>query len=348
MNSITGSGFETAMFREAHEAPEAVRRLLGPGGAGQLTEAAADFRARPPRAVVTLARGSSDNAATYARYLIETRLGLLTSSAAPSVSSVYDAHPDFSGTLFLAISQSGRSPDLIAGLKAAKASGARTLAIVNDAASPLAEAADFCIDICAGPEHSVAATKTYIATNAAIAALVAQWSGDQAFIRAVAALPDTLAESWDMDWSAALEVLEPATDLYAIGRGVGFGAAQEAALKLKETCALHGEAFSAAEVRHGPMALAKDGFPVLALSQDDETRPGFRDLITTMTESGCKVLLAGFDAPGAVSLPFVPAYAAVQPILQVESFYRMAEHLSRKRGLNPDKPVGLKKVTETV
>lgn len=342
---MSGSGCTTAMFQEAGESPDAVRRLFAENDAFSVI--ADRLKAKPPRAVVTLARGSSDNAATYARYLIETRLGILTSSAAPSVSSVYDAHPDFSDTLFLAISQSGKSPDLVAGLNAAKASGAQTLALTNDATSPLAEAADMCIDICAGPEHSVAATKTFITTMAAIAGLVAHWSGDKDFLKANAALADNLERAWKADWSALIDDLKEATNLYVLGRGVGFGAAQEAALKLKETCCLHAEAFSAAEVQHGPMALAQNGFPIVVFSQDDATRSGIRDLVNTLGE-GCCISVAGFSHPLAQELPTIPAYSAVEPILMAESFYRMAEQLSRARGLNPDAPVNLKKVTETV
>lgn len=339
--------FETAMRAEAQEAPLAVRRMLEKN-TDLFASAAIKLRAYAPRVVVTLARGSSDNAATYARYLIETKLGILTSSAAPSVNSVYDAQPDLSGTAFLAISQSGRSPDLVAGLKAARTSGALTLAVTNDEDSPLAAQADICIGLCAGPERSVAATKTYLASAAALAGLVAQWGRDAAFAAAVHELPQTLERAWQADWSIAIDDLCRVRDLYVIGRGTGFGAAQEAALKLKETCTLHAEAFSAAEVRHGPMTLARDGFPVLVLSQDDETRDGIRDLVATFVENRCKVFLAGFDAPGTVSLPSIDAYPPLQPILFIQSFYRMVEQLARWRGIDPDAPSLLKKVTETV
>ncbi len=345
--NIPGGERKTAMWVEAHEASHAVRRLLEKNG--DLFAAAAErLRALAPRAVVTLARGSSDNAATYARYLIETKLGILTASAAPSVNSVYGARPDLSGTAFLAISQSGRSPDLVAGIKAAKASGALTLALTNDETSPLAAQADIRIGLCAGFEHSVAATKTYIATQAAIAALVARWGQDAEFAAATKALPELLETAWDQDWSGAVAGLCEAKDLYVIGRGIGFGAAQEVALKFKETCALHAEAFSSAEVRHGPMTLASDGFPVFVLSQDDETRPGVRDLVATLVGNRCKVFLAGFAAPGTVPLPTIEAHPALQPILFIQSFYRMAERLARRRGIDPDTPALLKKVTETV
>ena len=345
--NIPGGENKTAMWVEAHEASQAVKRLLEQND-DLFATAAERLRALAPRAVVTLARGSSDNAATYARYLIETKLGILTASAAPSVNSVYGAQPDLSGTAFLAISQSGRSPDLVAGIKAAKASGALTLALTNDETSPLAAHADIRIGLCAGPERSVAATKTYIATQAAIAGLVAKWGRDAEFAAATKTLPELLETAWKQDWSGAIAGLREANDLYVIGRGIGFGAAQEVALKFKETCALHAEAFSAAEVRHGPMTLASDGFPVLVLSQNDETRPGVRDLVTTLVGNRCKVYLAGFAAAGTSPLPTIEAHPAVQPILFIQSFYRMAEQLARRRGIDPDAPALLKKVTETV
>ena len=306
------------------------------------------MRALAPRAVVTLARGSSDNAATFAKYLIETKLGILTSSAAPSISSIYSARTELKNTLVIAISQSGRSPDLTASLDVAKRAGAFTLALVNAGKSPLAEFADVVLPLHAGPERSVAATKSCIASMTAIAQLVATWSGDLVLREELVRLPPKLEQAWQLDWSAATTRLREARDLFVVARGIGFGAAQEAALKLKETCALHAEAFSAAEVQHGPMALANKGFPVLVFSQNDETRPGIRDTVEAFAAQGVDVLLAGFENPHAVNLPSLAANPALEPILFLQSFYRMAESLSRARGLNPDQPPHLNKVTETL
>jgi len=338
---------QTLMFQEAEEASTAVARQSS-ANAGVVSAVAASLRALKPRAVVTLARGSSDNAATYAKYLIETRLGILTSSAAPSIASVYSAKADLKDTVLIATSQSGKSPDIVTTLEAAKKAGAFTIALVNVIDSPLAERADVAIPLHAGPEKSVAATKSYLATVAAIAALVAAWAEDEPLLAALQDLPALLAKAWELDWSPAVRKLIPARDLYVIGRGMGFGAAQEAALKFKETCELHAEAFSAAEVRHGPMALAKNGFPALILSQNDETRTGMQDLIDALAASGADILLSGFEDKRALNLPFVEAHPALQPILFLQSFYRMAEALSRARGLNPDHPPLLNKVTETI
>jgi glutamine---fructose-6-phosphate transaminase (isomerizing) len=335
------------MFAEAAQAPEAVRRQLQANAAriGQLAQA---LRQVPPRAVVTCARGSSDHAATFARYLIETRLGLLTSSAAPSVSSVYEAAPDLAGTVMLAISQSGASPDLLAVVRGARAAGARVVALVNAEQSPLAHLADDLIPLHAGAERSVAATKSYIASLAAIVQLVASWCGDALLANALAGAPGLLARAWEMDWSAAVPHLCAANNLYVIARGLGLAVAQEAALKLKETCGLHAEAVSAAELRHGPMALVRAGFPLLVFTQNDESRAGVVELASELGMQGADVLVAGTGVPHTTTLPTQGAHPVIEPLLFAQSFYRMANALSLARGHDPDQPPHLNKVTETV
>jgi glucosamine--fructose-6-phosphate aminotransferase (isomerizing) len=339
------------MFREAAEAPLAVSAQLR-RNRDVVAEAAAKLRELAPRAVVTCARGSSDHAATFAKYLIETRAGVLTSSAAPSVSSIYAAKADLKGTLFLAISQSGASPDLVATAEAAKGAGAYVVAMVNADESPLARAAHLAIPLCAGPETSVAATKSYIASLAAIVHLVGQWQRDDEMLAALELAPAALARAWGQDWSAAGAVLQPASGLYVVGRGLGLGAVQEAALKLKETCGLHAEAFSSAEVKHGPMALVREGFPVLLFAQNDETRAGVETLANEMAARGAMVMLASAEAQLAgtqlLRLETIAAHPAIEPMLFVQSFYAMANALSVARGRDPDRPPNLSKVTETV
>ncbi|HEY7977548.1 MAG TPA: SIS domain-containing protein [Rhizomicrobium sp.] len=338
---------QTRMFREAAEAPDAVARQLSKNHA-LVARIATKLRGKKPRAVVTGARGSSDHAATFAKYLIETRLGVITSSIGLSIGSVYEAQADFRDTLFLAVSQSGKSPDLLASVEKAKSGGAFVVALVNNDQSPLASLAHDTVPLLAGPEKSVAATKTYLTSVAAIAALVATWAGDDDLSAALAKLPEQMQAAWRMDWSEAVMRLTPARDLYTIGRGLGFGCAQEAALKLKETCGLHAEAFSSAEVHHGPMALVKSGFPVLLLSQNDETRAGMTELADSVIRTGANLLVAGFEAPGALKLPTVSAHPAIEPILMAQSFYRMVNALALARGLNPDHPPNLNKITETI
>jgi glucosamine--fructose-6-phosphate aminotransferase (isomerizing) len=337
----------TLMFREAAAAGAAVRRQQARGGR-TLAALAERLREAPPRAVVTLARGSSDNAATFARYLIERRVRVLTSSIAPSIASVYDAMPDLAGTMMLAISQSGRSPDLLAAAEAAKARGALVVALVNEEGSPLAASADFCLPLCAGAERSVAATKSFIATLAAIVSLIGGWTGDVRFQSAFEALPDLLDRAWALDWSPAVPVLAEATDLYVVGRGPGYAIAQEAALKIKETCGFHAEAFSAAEVRHGPMALVENGFPVLLLGQADRSLDGIAVLGREFGERGARLIRAGVPGVAGTGLPTIDADPLVQPILLIQSFYRLANALAVARGRDPDRPPHLAKVTETV
>jgi glucosamine--fructose-6-phosphate aminotransferase (isomerizing) len=335
------------MFEEAADASNAVRAQLQCESAA-MRALGAELRKLNPRAVITCARGSSDHAATYAKYLIETHAQVLTASAAPSVSSVYGVTQDVRGCLFIAISQSGRSPDLLASVASAKASGATVLALCNSAASPLMAAADLAIELNAGPEKSVAATKSYLASLAAIAQLVAAWQEDAQLEAALTQLPDLMDRSWALDWSAALPELESAENLYVVGRGLGLSAAQEVALKCKETCGIHAEAFSSAELRHGPFALLRKGFPALLLAQRDGTRPGIEALAVELVRRGVPVLLAGTQAAGSISLPSVEVAAELAPILLVQSAYRMIASLAVRRGLDPDRPPHLHKITETV
>jgi glucosamine--fructose-6-phosphate aminotransferase (isomerizing) len=340
------------MFREAAESASLAARQLDLNR-DVMERLGETLRARRPRAVVTLARGSSDNAATYARYLIETRLGVMTASAAPSVSSLYAARIDLEGVLCLAISQSGRSPDLLAAVAAARAAGALVVVLVNAEGSPLEALGHWVAPLRAGPELSVAATKSFILALTAVAQMVACWARDETLATGLMRLPGQLRRAWALDWSPAAERLALATNLYAIGRGVGLGVAQEAALKFKETCGLHAEAFSAAEVRHGPMALVGAGFPALLFSQGDESRPGLEALASDFAGGGAEVIIAGSSdaapaAPGILRLPMIDAHPDLEPILLAQSLYRMINALALSRGHDPDRPRSLQKVTETL
>jgi glutamine---fructose-6-phosphate transaminase (isomerizing) len=337
----------TRMFQEAASASDAVRAQLQRDAAA-IAVIGAELRRLAPRTVITCARGSSDHAATYAKYLIETRVRVLTASAAPSISSVYGVAQDLRGCLFIALSQSGRSPDLLASVAAAKAAGATILALCNSPDAPLIAAADLVIELRAGVETSVAATKSYLATLAALLRMVAAWTQDPGLASALDTLPALLDRSWALDWSAALPALESAAHLYVVGRGLGLGAAQEVALKCKETCGLHAEAFSSAELRHGPYALLGPGFPALLLAQDDATRAGVESLAAELARRGLSVMVAGAEIPGAIGLPTIDALPEIAPILLVQSAYRLIATLSVRRGFDPDRPAHLRKVTETV
>jgi glucosamine--fructose-6-phosphate aminotransferase (isomerizing) len=335
------------MFEEAASASAAVSAQLQHDAAA-IAAIGAEVRRLAPRAVITCARGSSDHAATYAKYLIETRTRVLTASAAPSISSVYGVTQDLRGCLFIAISQSGRSPDLLAAVASAKVSGATILALCNSPGAPLIAAADLVIELRAGSETSVAATKSFLATLAALASLVAAWTRDAALQAALQTLPSLMDACWALDWSSALPVLGPAANLYVIGRGLGLGAAQEIALKCKETCALHAEAFSSAELRHGPYTLLGRAFPALLLGQRDASLAGVQGLAAELAQRGVPVLLAGARAQGAITLPTLDAIPELAPILLVQSAYRMIDALAARRGLDPDHPPHLRKITETV
>jgi len=336
------------MFTETAEAPQAAARLIAANDAA-CRDLAERLRASPPRFAVTCARGSSDSVATYAKYLLEIQLGLVVASVGPSVSSIYDAKPRMDGALFIAVSQSGRSPDLIKLTDTARAAGALTIAFVNDSASPLSQKSEVVLPLHAGPERSTAATKSYIASLVAFLQLLAHWSGDQEISHAVARLPDDLEAARRRDWTAALPLLAKTSNLYVTGRGPGYAAALEAALKLKETCGIHAEAVSAAELIHGPLALVGPDFPVVLFAQRDAALASLSELAGSLTERAVPVIAAGPGSWGrALALPdATDLHPFAQPICQVLSFYTVAEALSRARGLDPDRPPHLQKVTET-
>nr|WP_231621715.1 SIS domain-containing protein [Sphingomonas sp. 37zxx] len=333
------------MAMETREAPDVVARLLA---ANHDSAAALGDRLRdvPPDVVVTCARGSSDHAATYGKYLIETFVGVPVSSAALSVASIFAAPVVTRRALAIGISQSGRSPDLLASAAAQQAGGAHLVALVNDEESPLAAAADTLLALHAGPERSVAATKSCIAAMAGLAQLVAHWSKDRALADAVEALPELLRRAVALDWGAAVAPLGSVERLFVIGRGYGFGIAGEAALKLKETCSIQAEPFSSAEVRHGPMAIVGPGFPVIGFANSDVAGDDVRAVAALFAERGATALVANAgDESGP--LPALAAHPAIEPILMLASFYGLAEQLARHRGLDPDSPPHLSKVTRT-
>ncbi|HKQ95632.1 MAG TPA: SIS domain-containing protein [Aestuariivirgaceae bacterium] len=337
----------TAMARETMEASDAVGRGLE-ANAAALADLARRLAAKPPAVVVTSARGSSDHAASYLKYLVEILIGIPCSSMGASVVSIYEAPLKVQDALVLTVSQSGRSPDIVAFQDAARRRGGLTVAIVNDGQSPLAQGADICLPLLAGRETSVAATKSFIASLAVAAALVAAWSDDKTLGRAVASLPDTLDRAQAYRWAAAEPVLTKARSLYMLGRGPAFPIAQEAALKLKETSGLHAEAYSSAEVMHGPLELVGEAFPVVVFSPDDAARQTTTDTMARLRKTGAHVMAV---EPGEASderLAYPPTgHPFVDPIAMVQVFYRLADTVARARGHDPDRPRWLSKVTET-
>jgi glucosamine--fructose-6-phosphate aminotransferase (isomerizing) len=334
------------MAREAAEAAEAVRRQIRDSGA-TFARLGARLRAAPPALVATCARGSSDHACTYGKHLLETVMGRPVASLGPSVASVYGRPLLMPGALLLVVSQSGRSPDLLRLAEAARAGGALVVGFVNDPDSPLAALCEVTVPLAAGPELSVAATKSCLTAMAAFLQLAAHWSGDAALMDEVLALPAALEAAAALDWQPALAALGTA-GRFVLGRGPGFGIAAEMALKWKETCRIHAEAFSIAEVLHGPVELVRDGFPVLALLQDDAAGPSSQAVLDRILALGGRLLVAGAGPPGAVALPVVPGLPPrLAPLAALQSFYAAIPRLAAELGLDPDAPANLLKVTRT-
>lgn len=333
----------TFMEQEAREAPQAVQRFLEHNGS-VLADLGRRLRAMEPPLILTSARGSSDNAAGYLKYLAEILLGIPCASVGASVASLYGAKLKAHNALAVTISQSGQSPDIVALQDEAKRAGALSVAIVNVEDSPAARNADICLPLYAGPEKSVAATKSFIVSLAAGAALVAHWLDDPMLKNAVASLPDHLADASRMKWPAFVELLAKVDSLYVLGRGPSLPIAAETALKLKETCAIHAEAYSVAEVMHGPLELVGEGFPVLVYAQNDQSLPSTQAAIQKLKAAGAKLLVAG---AGGLPTPRV-AHPLLEPIVMIQSAYLAIEELARTLGRDPDAPRMLRKVTETV
>lgn len=332
-------------IREAGVVVAAQAKDLAPPLADLVTR----LRARPPRVVVTCARGSSAHAATFGKHLIERHLGIPVAAAAPNIATVYRQRLRLDGQLLLTISQSGRSDDLVEQARSARDAGALTAALVNVTDSPLAQACDIVLPLGAGPELSVAATKSFVASLAALLRLGAAWAGDPLLAPALDRLPARLDAAAALDWDAAMRALAGAVSLIAIGRGPTLAIAREAALKLKETCNLHAEAFSGAEVMHGPVALVSTRYPILMFMPADEAGPGMVQLATDLRQKGAALFTA---EPGDAIMGRLPALPADHPetdaVCLVQSFYAMAVRLAEELGTDVDRPRHLQKVTRTL
>ncbi len=336
------------MAQETAETPAVVSRQLR-ANREILEELACKIRERKFRFIATCARGSSDHACAFAKYVLEVGVGLPVVSFAPSVSTLYGGTVNMQDSLFIAVSQSGRSPDLVQATQAAKDQGAFVLCICNDASAPLVGLADCFLPLHAGPENSVAATKSYIASLTVLLQLAAIWNLDSGLLPALDRLPDQLDRGLKADWSEPVETFASSSNLFTVGRGPGFGIALESALKFKETSYIHAEAFSAAEVKHGPMSLVADGYPVLIFRQRDQSWDSVGELATNFKDKGGAVFTAqeGKAEKGILSIePNIHPFCQL-PVM-IQSFYVMAEQITQFKGLDPDNPRHLKKVTETV
>ena len=334
------------MLREALESADVVAAQLRADA--PVRDLAAMLAAEQRHVILTVARGSSDHAASYFAHLAMTRLGIPVASLPMSVATMHEAPMQVKNQLAVAFSQSGKSPDLVGAMQVLRTAGAKTVAAVNVLPSPLAETCEYTLPLLAGSEISVAATKSYIAMLAMGALLVAHWEKDKVLLSALEGLPEDLYRAGQQDWQAAAKLLTGAERMIVIGRGGGLAIAQEAALKLKETSGIQAEAFSSAEVRHGPMEIIDRDYPLLVFAPRGPEQAGLIQLAEDMRKRGAKVLLAAPSAVEKADLPLVTTgHAALDPIASALSFYVMAAGLAVSRGRNPDAPRHLNKVTET-
>lgn len=339
---------QTHMAREVAEIPQATARFLDKSRQAVL-DAAAALRAKDPDLVVTVARGSSDHAATYLKYAFELEAGVPVASVGPSIASIYHRPLRLGNAACIGISQSGRSPDGVEMMRSSGAGGALTIAITNFQDSPMAQVSSHCLPLQAGEEKSVAATKTFVCSVLAGLSLLAEWRDDDALRGAIAALPGAFEAAIGLDWSPLSARLARAGSAYVLGRGPAFAIACESALKFKETSGIHAEAYSAAEVLHGPAAIVQANFPVLALGIEDAALPQLKATAQRLAEQGADVFVTGSDVAGAVALPSVQGlHPLVAPLVMMTGFYAFIEGLARRRGFDPDTPPHLRKVTETV
>lgn len=343
---------------EILEQPESARRQLG-ASRDALEAVAARLRAEPVESIVVAARGTSDHAAIYAQYLLGVRNRLSVGLATPSVVSLYGAEPRLERSLVIGISQSGASPDIVGVIEAAGRQGAATLAITNDPTSPLAQASDHVVELAAGPERAVAATKTYTTSLLAIARLSLAIDPDPAASAALAAVPDAIAAALAVE----PEVERLAADLagavgsfdrcVVVGRGFEYATAREWALKMKELGQVFADPYSAADFRHGPIALVQPGIPVLVLAPAGAAAEGQVQLLRDLRDRGVDTVVAS-DVPEtrelgrwSIALPAgVPEW--LRPVVSIVPAQLFAYHLTRARGLDPDEPRYISKVTRTV
>jgi len=332
---------------EWQKSPDAVRRqpkaLEAP-----LAELLRCLRRDPPNFVLTSARGSSAHSATFGKHLIERHIGIPVGAFAPNVATIYKQRLKLNGQLFLTVSQSGRSDDLIESAEMAKAAGALTATIVNDTDSPLAKSSDIVLPMAAGPELSVAATKTFVTSLSAWLHIVAGWASLDDLRAAIERLPDRLTAATRLDWSPALNALCEATSLVSLGRGPTLAIAREAALKLKETSNLHAEAFSGAEFLHGPIALVESSYPALLFVPTDHAAAGLRALAADLRRKNASVFMTDHGEQQAGGLPaLAPDHPDADAVCLIQSFYGLAIRVAQCRGINVDLPRHLQKVTRT-
>ena len=338
---------QTHMRQEINEIPDAVTRLLDRSSV-MIAAAGQALRERDPAFLVTIARGSSDHAATFIKYAVELSTGRPVASLGPSLASIYHAPMKLAGGAAIAISQSGKSPDIVAMAQSATDAGALTMALTNTLPSPIAEACTHAIDINAGPELAVAATKSYVNSIVAGLALLAEWTNDKDLQVALRAFPGHASKAAALEWNDLAGQLGDADSLFMLGRGPALAIASEAALKFKETSNMHAEAYSSAEVLHGPVALVDYRFPIIAFAARDKAELPVVQIADGLVDKGALAFATSENAGKATALPYIATgHPLTDALGLILPFYGFVEAWSRTRGFNPDAPAALKKVTET-
>jgi glucosamine--fructose-6-phosphate aminotransferase (isomerizing) len=343
---------------EILEQPAAARRQLASSGAG-LEALANRLRAEPVDSVVIAARGTSDHAAIYAQYLLGVRNRLSVGLATPSILSLYGAEPRVGRSLVIGISQSGASPDVVGVISSARRQGAPTLAITNVPDSPLGSAADVVIDLAAGPELAIAATKTYTTSLLALVRLSLAVAPDGDAAAALARIPDALGAALEVEPGVAALARELASGPGAmngcviVGRGFEYATAREWALKLKELGRVFADPYSAADFRHGPIALVQPGVPVFVLAPEGAAAEGQIELLHDLRGRGVDAVVVSDVAATrdlgrwSIAIPAgVPEW--LRPVVSIVPAQLFAYHLTVARGLDPEDPRYLSKVTRTV
>lgn len=329
----------TLMEKEARQAPEVIAEQLQVNAkvAARIGEKLNQF---DPKMVMIIGRGSSDHAGVFGKYLFEIEVGIPTFAAAPSVASVYGKTLKLDKALAIVISQSGRSPDILSQAQMAKDAGAYTIALVNDESSPLAELVDDVLPLKAGPENSVAATKSYLATLSALLQLAANWGKNEDLINALQTLPQGLQQAVDSDVQLTAQSLTDTRNLVVLGRGLGFAVSKEIALKLKEVCSIHAEAFSSAEFLHGPVTLVAQQLDIIDCHVNDESAEAHKEQVVEVTNRGADMI--------HLNQVVNDIHPRLAPLLVLQRFYLDVEKVALAKGFNPDEPQGLKKVTRTL
>ncbi|MFT2089384.1 glucosamine-6-phosphate deaminase NagB-II [Paraglaciecola sp. 2405UD69-4] len=335
---------QSLMAKEALQTPEQIRRQLHENQ-DRVKNVVEAVKAFAPKMVYLIGRGSSDHSGVYAKYLIETELGIPVCAAAPSVSTLFGKALQLQHALVICISQSGRSPDILHQVTQAKQVGAMCLALVNDESSPLADLVDHVIPLKAGPEKAVAATKSFLCTLSAIASLVAVWSDSQPLWDGLQALPKQLESVVGQESQLKLGDLKDLRHCVVLGRGFGYAISRELALKLKEVCSIHAEAFSSAEFLHGPITLVAKKLTLVNIEIEDETFEHHKKQVDEVIRRGGKVLSLQYVR---LDMPQEQIHQRLIPLAIMLRFYLDIESIAQQMGLNPDEPTGLNKVTQTL